>query len=170
MQIIKTIHILKDKHILLTCLCLVLCLSITSIFTKVAFIQVASAQIVNKGFFSGVSIEGYDAVSYFTESKAVAGKEDIELKWSGATWRFSSVENRELFKESPLKYAPQYGGYCAYGIAKGSKASIDPQAWAIIDGKLYLNYDTGIQEKWEQDRTRYIEEADKVWSKWNKQK
>ena len=85
----------------------------------------ASLVKVNKSFFSGVAIEGYDPVAYFKVEKAVEGKKEFSFKWSGAKWLFSSEENRELFKSDPLKYAPQYGGYCAYAVVGGNTVSID---------------------------------------------
>ena len=104
----------------------------------------ASAGEVNKGYFGNVAIRGYDPVAYFTEQRAVKGAEDISHTWLGADWNFSSETHKKLFTENPVKYAPQYGGHCSDGIAYGATTTnIDPQAWRIIDGKLYLNYDEG---------------------------
>src|SRR5512135_2769630 len=88
----------------------------------------------------GVAIRGYDPVAYFTESKPVEGSKQFTFEWQGATWRFASAANRDLFAKTPEKYAPQYGGYCAYAVSQGHTATIDPQRWRIVDGKLYLNY------------------------------
>ena len=83
----------------------------------------------------------------------------------GATWYFSTQTHKDLFEGDPEKYAPQYGGYCAYAVSQGITADIDPQAWKIVDGKLYLNLDKGIQEIWEKDMAGYITKANTNWPK-----
>ena len=93
---------------------------------------------------SGKAIAGYDTVAYFTQNKAVKGSSSHTHKWNGATWHFSSAKNLSLFKANPTKYAPQYGGYCAYAIAKGKAKSIDPAAWKIIDPIIQAWTDSGI--------------------------
>ena len=97
---------------------------------------------INTGYFGNVAIQGYDPVAYFTEGKATQGSEDHTLKWLGAFWRFASKEHKQLFAANPQDFAPQYGGHCATGLAIHGKLTkdIDPEAWAIIDDKLYLNY------------------------------
>lgn len=108
------------------------------------FSAAAKAGEVNTGYFGNVAIKGYDPVAYFTDSRARKGSDDIAYKWLGAEWHFSSDQHRALFSKQPVKYAPQYGGYCADGVAYGdTTANIDPEAWRIIDGKLYLSYDPG---------------------------
>lgn len=111
----------------------------------------------------GAAIDGTDAVAYFTKGKPVAGKRSITHEWKGATWRFSSEENRDNFAAAPEKYAPQYGGYCAYAVAKGSTASTVPDAWKIVDGKLYLNYSSDVQALWEADIPGFIAQANANW-------
>jgi len=111
----------------------------------------------------GVAISGYDPVAYFTLGRPVWGNPDITVKLQGATWQFNSDKHRQLFKANPEKYAPQYGGYCAYAAAKGSIAPTDARAWAIVDGKLYLNYSPAIQERWKQNMRGYISRADAKW-------
>lgn len=110
-----------------------------------------------------VAIRGADPVAYFTEDKAVKGSADYEYEWNGATWRFSSAENRDLFASNPEAYAPQYGGYCAKAVSEGNLASIDPEAWGIVDGKLYLNYSPGVQQQWLQDVSGNIAKGDQNW-------
>ena len=122
----------------------------------------AAAGKINKSLL-GVAIEGTDPVAYFTESKAVEGDSDFEHEWMGATWRFASAANRDAFAADPERYAPQYGGYCAYAVSQGATAGIDPEAWKIVDGKLYLNLNKKIQERWEKDQARYIELANAKW-------
>jgi YHS domain-containing protein len=118
---------------------------------------------VNKSLFGGVAIDGYDPVAYFTDGKPVEGRADFSYDWQGATWRFASAEHRDLFAAAPEKYAPQYGGYCAYAVAQGKTADIDPEAWTVVGDKLYLNYDQDIQKKWLADRDAYIRSADVAW-------
>ncbi len=113
----------------------------------------------------GGAIRGYDPVAYFTEKKPVEGKKTFSHKWKGATWYFKSEKNRDLFRMDPEKYAPQYGGYCAYAVSQGYTAGIVPEAWKIVDGKLYLNYSKGVQRAWEQDIPGHIASADKNWPK-----
>ncbi|MGI9304663.1 MAG: YHS domain-containing (seleno)protein [Gammaproteobacteria bacterium] len=106
---------------------------------------------INTGYFGGVAIEGYDPVAYFTEGRPMKGSEEFAHEWLGAEWHFANAEHRDLFAASPLKYAPQYGGHCADGVAYGqATANIDPTAWSIIEGKLYLNYDPGAKQEFEE--------------------
>lgn len=109
------------------------------------------------------AIRGYDPVAYHTESKAVRGKADITHAWNGATWRFASTANRDRFAADPERYAPRYGGFCAYGTAQGYKVGTDPDAFAIVDGRLYLNYSKPVQSTWNQDRPGFIRKADANW-------
>ncbi len=113
--------------------------------------------------FLGKAAEGYDVVSYFSDGKAVEGDGDFTHKWKESEWHFSSAKNRDMFAANPEKYAPQYGGYCAYAVSKGYTASVDPEAWTIVDGKLYLNYSKSVQSTWEQDIPGYIASADGHW-------
>lgn len=123
----------------------------------------AATSPVNKSFFGGVAIEGYDPVAYFTDGRPVAGSKEHTFDWRGATWRFATAEHRDLFAAEPEKYAPQYGGYCAWAVANGYTASIDPEAWKIVDGKLYLNYDKDVQKKWSEDIPGNIAKGDANW-------
>ncbi|GGF79464.1 YHS domain-containing (seleno)protein [Wenyingzhuangia marina] len=107
------------------------------------------------------AINGFDPVAYFTESKPVIGKKDITYKWNNATWHFSSKENMTLFKAKPNKYAPQYGGWCAFGWSRGYPAKIEADAWSIVNGKLYLNYNKEVQETWSEKKEEFIIKADK---------
>jgi hypothetical protein len=109
------------------------------------------------------AIRGYDPVAYFTESRPVKGSALYTHRWNGAEWRFASAANRDRFAASPDKYAPQYGGYCAYGVASGYAVKIEPDAWSIVDGKLYLNYDRSVQRQWSKDVPGYIRKADQNW-------
>ncbi|MEM9332204.1 MAG: YHS domain-containing (seleno)protein [Pseudomonadota bacterium] len=124
----------------------------------------AAKDPVYQSFF-GTAIDGTDPVSYFTEGRPIEGSSDITFEWNGATWQFSSKENRDLFAANPSKYAPQYGGYCAWAVSQGYTASTVPDAWAIVDGKLYLNYNKSVQQQWEQNIPGNISAADQNWPK-----
>lgn len=135
-----------------------------SIALLASVVQTASAdEVVNTGYFGNVAIKGYDAVSYFTESKAVEGSAEFSYRWLGADWHFASAQNRDLFKADPVKYAPQYGGYCADGVSFGTiTTNIEPKAWRIIDGKLYLSYDPGTADGFEKTPTK-VTDSRKYW-------
>ena len=109
------------------------------------------------------AIGGYDPVAYFKEGKPVVGLKENAVAWNGADWYFSSKENKELFEKNPEQYAPQYGGYCAYGTAEGHKARTQPDAWSIVDNKLYLNYNKKVQSDWKKDQAGYIKMANINW-------
>jgi YHS domain-containing protein len=111
----------------------------------------------------GLAVAGYDPVAYFTDGKPVEGSSDFTTEWKGTTWRFASAAHRDAFKADPDKYAPQYGGYCAWAVSQDKTAGIDPQAWKIVDGKLYLNYDQDVRAKWEKDVPGNIRKADANW-------
>jgi len=103
-----------------------------------------AATEINTGYFGDVAIRGYDPVAYFTLQRPARGSPEHAVEWLGATWHFASEEHRRLFSSDPVRYAPQYGGHCADGVAYGDLSrNIDPAAWRIIDGRLYLNYDQG---------------------------
>lgn len=110
---------------------------------------------------SGVAIRGYDTVAYFTQGKPVEGSTEFTTEWEGASWRFSSQEHLDLFTASPEEYAPQYGGYCAYGVAKDGLVKIEPENWSIVDDKLYLNFNDKVQGLWEADIAGFISSADR---------
>jgi len=113
---------------------------------------------------AGIAIKGFDPVAYFTLGKPVKGTPDFTAKYKGVQWRFASAEHKALFEANPAKYEPAYGGYCAYGVAQGYKVKIEGNAWAIRDGKLYLNYDRGIQKTWSKSPDTYIGRADTKWT------
>lgn len=118
---------------------------------------------INTTWLGNLAIEGYDAVAYFTDNRAVKGSDQYEMEWMDANWRFSTEENLKLFQLAPEDYAPQYGGYCAWAVSNGKTAGIDPDQFTIVEGKLYLNYNAKIQEKWLLDRDSLIELADQKW-------
>jgi hypothetical protein len=126
---------------------------------------IAAKPPVYTGVFDDLAVGGYDAVAYFKDGKPVQGSKSFEHKHNGATWRFATAENLAAFKADPAKYAPQYGGYCAWAAAQGYTAKGDPKAWKIVSGKLYLNYDLNIQKKWEADIPGFIIKGDANWPK-----
>jgi hypothetical protein len=109
------------------------------------------------------AIRGYDPVAYHSEGKPVRGLATITTQWNGATWRFATIANRERFAADPERYAPRYGGYCAYGTSQGYKVSTDPAAFSVVDGRLYLNYSKPVQFTWNLDRPGYIAKANENW-------
>jgi hypothetical protein len=109
------------------------------------------------------AIRGYDPVAYQREAKPVAGDPRFTVTWQGAEWRFASAENRDLFLVDPARYAPAFGGYCAFGTSRGYKVSTDPAAFAIVEGRLYLNHSLPVQRTWDRDRPGYIAQARAVW-------
>ncbi|RIJ17072.1 YHS domain-containing (seleno)protein [Henriciella mobilis] len=123
----------------------------------------ADKKPVYTGIFSNTAVGGHDPVAYFTEGKPVEGKKEFSTEYQGAEFRFASAENLALFEADPEKYAPQFGGYCAWAVAQGDTAKGDPDYWKIVDGKLYLNYNKKIQERWEQNEAAFIEQAETNW-------
>ena len=112
---------------------------------------------------SNLALQGYDTVAYFTDGAPIKGSKEFSTDYKGAEFRFSSAENLALFTADPAKYAPQYGGYCAWAVSQGNTAPGDAERWAIVDGMLYLNYNKSIQKKWDADRSGFIEKADAEW-------
>ena len=110
------------------------------------------------------AIRGYDPVAYFTDDQAVKGSAEFTVDWNGATWRFASAANRDAFADDPARYAPQYGGHCAYAMSTGKLVPTDLEAWHIVDGKLYLNYSKRVQRRWLQDVPGYVAKADAQWT------
>jgi len=111
-----------------------------------------------------LAISGHDPVAYFTQGRPVAGSPAHAVEHEGAVYHFASAANRDAFVADPARYAPQYGGYCAFGAAMGRKFEVDPNAWRIVDGRLFLNLNTTVQRRWEEDVPGYIRGADHNWS------
>ena len=111
----------------------------------------------------GIAIKGADPVAYFADGKPRIGTKTFNHDWNGVTWHFVSVENRDKFAAAPERYAPQYGGYCAYAVANGYTAKIEPEAWEIVDDKLYLNYSRAVGLLWRTRQSHYISEANENW-------
>lgn len=128
------------------------------LFASTAFAQKAEIYSDRSG-----AIRGYDPVAYFTAGRPLRGSPQFTHQWRGATWHFATAENRDAFAAAPDKFAPQYGGYCAYGVANNYAVSIDPAAWSIVDGRLYLNYSLSVRNDWNKDIPGHIRKADTNW-------
>jgi YHS domain-containing protein len=135
------------------------------IIAALAFITTVQAQAQQSEIFApgGKAIKGYDPVAFFKESKPVKGSDKFQYKWKDATWLFSTNENLEAFKADPEKYAPQYGGYCAYGTSQGHKAPTQTDTWTVLNDKLYFNYNDKVKELWTKDQANLIKAADEKW-------
>mgnify|MGYP000135608772 FL=1 len=129
-----------------------------------AFLAAGPARAVDAFFNTdGLAIQGYDPVAYFTEGRPVHGSPEFTHDYAGARWQFASAANRDAFAADPARYAPQYGGYCAWAVSQGYTASTDPAAWRIEGDKLYLNYSRSVQSRWEKDIPGNITKADANW-------
>jgi hypothetical protein len=124
--------------------------------------RMAVAEEIN--VVGGYAVHGYDVVAYFTDGVPTPGDDRYTASHDGVVWRFASAAHRDLFVADPGRYAPQYGGFCAYGAAKGRKYDGDPLVWNIVDGKLYLNYSDDAEKTWLTQRAGYIRSADRNWS------
>lgn len=130
----------------------------------------ASSTINLNADSGGNALRGYDAVAYFAVENAVKGDAKYAYAWNGAKWLFSSEENMKKFQENPEAYSPQYGGYCSYAVSEGYTADGDPEAWKVVNGKLYLNYSPKVKEIWEQNEAQRIEKGTKNWQEFKTKK
>jgi enamine deaminase RidA (YjgF/YER057c/UK114 family) len=133
---------------------------------SVGLLLVTFAGTSARGDDPRLSISGYDPVAYFTDGKPIQGRADLEYLWHKSLWRFASSEHRDLFSKDPVHYAPQYDGYCAMGVtndAAAHKDTVDPNAWAIVDGKLYLVHNRYWLAEWQRQAKEYIKRADADW-------
>ncbi len=146
---------MNRAHILIRTIVVVAALMVTP--------TVHAADPVYTGWFSDVAADGYDVVAYFTRGEAVEGSDEYTHEWRGAEWHFVNEDHLERFRADPEKYAPAYGGYCAYAVAEGTAEAGDPRAWTIHEGRLFFNYDDGVQARWDKDREAYIAAADRKW-------
>jgi len=114
---------------------------------------------------NGKALNGYDPVAFFTENKPTLGNELFTYQWQQAIWQFSTKENKDSFVSNPNKYAPKYGGYCAYGAADGSghKAPTDINTWTVLNNQLYFNYSLKVKEIWLKKQEEFIIKADNNW-------
>jgi YHS domain-containing protein len=145
------------------------CTLITAITLSFGSVASAAVDAIYTGFFNNDALSGYDTVAYFTMGEPVRGSDDYIYEYMGATWKFVSQEHLDLFIANPEKYAPQYGGYCAYAVANGDTASAEPDLWTIHEGKLYLNYSSRINRRWRDNMLAFIEQADAQWPQFEKE-
>ncbi len=110
-----------------------------------------------------IAINGYDPVAYFNQSRPVAGAAQFQAEYNGAIWQFASAENRAAFAQNPTRFAPKYGGYCAYAASKGALAPTIPEAWTVYDNALYLNANLRARGLWKQDIPGNIRKANGFW-------
>lgn len=123
----------------------------------------AAAQAAPVYANDGIAVDGSDVVAYFMQSALLQGSVEFSYDWNGATWYFANANNRDTFATNPAAYAPQYGGYCAWAVSEGYVAPTVPEAWRIVDGKLYLNFSRRIQRRWERDIPARISAANANW-------
>lgn len=158
---------LRSKVVTFSLTGIVLAIVLIAIFV-VGVIPGKADKTVNTTIF-GVAIKGYDPVAYFTKGRAIPGKKEFKYTWQDAQWRFSSADNRDLFASAPERYAPQYGGFCANAMTAGQVAGVDPEAWKIVNGKLYLGYSKASMTKWDEKPMAAVKErlkqADIQWAR-----
>lgn len=116
-----------------------------------------------------VAIMGYDTVAYFTDGRAMKGNSEFAASWNGAEWHFANAAHRDFFTANPERYAPQFGGFCASGLRQGMKAVADPEAWTIVDGKLYIKFSQGARDRWRRNTAENIKKAEENWAEFQKQ-
>lgn len=138
-------------------------IALTILFAVVSGHAVAAEDPVYTGLLSNTGAGGYDVVSYFDAGQAMKGSSDHTADYLGVTWRFTSAENRDRFAADPEAYAPVYGGYCAWAVSQGYLAKGDPKHWTVRDGKLYLNYNQDVQNRWLADTENFIRLANENW-------
>lgn len=140
-----------------------LALGAVALVASTAVFAAPPVNTLKNSLFGGstdTAINGYDTVAYFTVGKPVKGQDNLATDWMGAKWKFSSQAHLDLFKAAPEKYAPQYGGYCAFGVARGYLVKVEPDQFTVREGRLYLNYDADVQKQWLKDPAGYILLAD----------
>ncbi len=116
-------------------------------------------------FGANLAVGGYDTVAYHSQKQAIVGNPAFRVSWKGAEWRFATAEARDQFVKDPDKYAPQFGGYCAFAVAYGSTAAGDPKLFTVVDGKVYLNLNESVQSTWQRDQANLIKRAEQNWPK-----
>lgn len=136
--------------------------AIALLFAAVA-VKSAFASEIYTATPAGPALEGYDAVAYFEAGRPLKGSPEHASRYKDITWMFANAANKAAFDADPERFAPRYGGHCAWGTARGYAVRGDPLVWEIVDGRLYLNYNSAIQEKWQRDTAGFIATADRNW-------
>jgi len=134
-----------------------------AVVTPALSAQAAPGKVLVNVDQRGLALEGYDPVAFFTDGKAVRGQAGLTATYQGAEYRFASAGHRDLFAADPAKYAPQFGGFCAYGVAHDHAVSVEIDTWQILDGRLILNYDQSVRKKFDADRAGNLRKADANW-------
>ncbi len=150
---------MKRRHVLMAALALMAAPVVMGTVTPAE----AKKADIYQGYFWKAALNGYDTVAYHTVGKPVEGSSKFQTDWKGAKWFFASKENLDKFKSMPDKYAPQYGGYCAYGVSQGAAVKGDPLLWKVVDGKLYVNINKDVVKIWNKDIPGYIQQANSKW-------
>ena len=151
-------------------------LALIGILTVVAISAAACGSSTETAFdevnktVDGLALRGYDPVAYFDADKAMEGNPQFTYDWNGAKWLFSNMENLEKFRRNPEAFAPQFGGYCAFAVSKGYTANGDPNAWKVVNGKLYLNYSPDVKKMWEAEQEQRIRQGEANWEGFKKKK
>lgn len=135
----------------------------TAVIAVCAFTLVLAQPAEVNADRAGLAVHGYDVVAYATLGAPTRGRVEFEQRWNGVVYRFASAAHRDAFAREPQKYAPQFGGYCAWAVSRGYTADIDPAAWRIVGGKLYLNYSKRVQRMWERDVSGNIAKGEANW-------
>lgn len=110
-----------------------------------------------------LALKGYDVMAYFTDNAPVAGRSDISVVHEGVEYRFANAQHRDTFTADPQAYLPQFGGFCAFGVSEGAKLDVDPAAFKVVNGKLYLNNSLDIHNMWLPEREARIQKASQNW-------
>jgi YHS domain-containing protein len=112
---------------------------------------------------SGLALRGFDTVAYFEQHSPCRGRREFSVEWRGAIWRFATEEHKEMFIAAPNRFAPQYGGFCAYTMADGVFVDGNPLYWQIVNGRLFVNCGAGVHRAWQSQKLERIRAADKAW-------
>jgi hypothetical protein len=135
------------------------------VFTKLSNLNVTPVASDS----SGAAIKGYDTVAYFTEGRAIKGKKEFESPWQESHWYFVSAAHRDMFAANPKSYAPEFGGFCSMAMTRGMMFAADPEAWTIVDGKLYMKFSHATRDRWQPNKAENIKKAEKNWAEIGKQ-
>ncbi len=157
---------MKKKILKISGLTLLLLITGIFVFAKVNRVTPLAwnSKQINQPMFSDVAINGYDAVAYFSDKKAIKGDESINYTWNDATWLFSNGENKRTFASNPEQYLPEYGGFCAFAVSKGFTANTDPNSFTFINGKLYMFADENVKNDWMNNQPDNLATSDSNWN------
>jgi YHS domain-containing protein len=138
-------------------------ITLAAMFLAMLSTGIQAADLVNVSGASRIALQGFDAVGFFTDSKAENGSPFIRASYQGAEYLFATEDHKRLFLADPGKYVPQYGGFCAFGVGVNALFPVDITTWQIRNGKLYLNLDHDILDKFNADFEGHVASADRNW-------